>query len=141
MAGKTGTSQVKSMSKSELFSKCEEMPYEDRHHGVFVGYAPAKDPQVAVATVVEHGCHGSTAAAPVVRDVLQTYMKKYNPDLYQTYYEEDKKRDIRLWRERQRKKKERERRRREKEKREKERREKEKREQQNESESAESDEG
>ena len=82
MAGKTGTSQVRSMTKSELFSKCEEMPYKDRHHGIFVGYAPFQDPKIAVATVIEHGCHGSTAAAPVVRDVIQLYMKKYHPDVY-----------------------------------------------------------
>ena len=82
MAGKTGTSQVRSMTKNELFSKCEEMPYKDRHHGIFVGYAPFQNPKIAVAAVIEHGCHGSTAAAPVVRDVIQLYMKKYHPDIY-----------------------------------------------------------
>ena len=82
MAGKTGTSQVRSMTKKELFSKCEEMPYRDRHHGIFVAYAPYEEPKIAVAAVIEHGCQGSKAAAPVVRDVIQTYMKKYHPDLY-----------------------------------------------------------
>lgn len=82
MAGKTGTAQVRSMSSKELFSRCEDMPYKDRHHGIFVGYAPFDNPKVAVAAVVEHGCHGSSAAAPVVRDVLTTYMKKYMPDVY-----------------------------------------------------------
>jgi penicillin-binding protein 2 len=47
-----------------------------------VGYAPFDNPQVAVAAVVEHGCHGSSAAAPVVRDILTTYMKKYDPDTF-----------------------------------------------------------
>lgn len=82
MAGKTGTAQVRSMSSKELFSRCEDMPYKDRHHGIFVGYAPYDNPKIAVAAVVEHGCHGSSAAAPVVRDVITTYMKKYMPEDY-----------------------------------------------------------
>jgi len=82
MAGKTGTAQVRSMTSKELFSKCEEMPYKDRNHGLFVGYAPFDNPQVAVAAVVEHGCHGSSAAAPVVRDILTTYMKKYDAETF-----------------------------------------------------------
>ncbi|TNE97144.1 MAG: penicillin-binding protein 2 [Deltaproteobacteria bacterium] len=97
MAGKTGTSQVKSMTSKELFSKCEEMPYRDRHHGIFVGYAPAYDPKIAVAVVVEHGCHGSSAAAPVVRDVITKYMKKYYPQKYALYAEEDKKKMKQFW--------------------------------------------
>ncbi len=91
MAGKTGTSQVRSMTKNELFSKCEEMPYRDRHHGIFVGYAPYHDPKIAVAAVIEHGCHGSKAAAPVVRDVIQIYMKKYHPDIYRENIKKERK--------------------------------------------------
>lgn len=107
MAGKTGTSQVRSMTSQELFSKCSEMPYDMRHHGLFVAYAPAKNPQVAISVIVEHGCGGSSAAAPVARDVLTTYMKKYHPDLYAEYEEEDRKEAIRLWREAKRKEEER----------------------------------
>jgi penicillin-binding protein 2 len=91
MAGKTGTSQVKSMTSKELFSKCEEMDYKSRHHGIFVAYAPADDPKIAVSVVVEHGCHGSSAAAPVARDVVTKYMKKYEPELYASYSDLDKK--------------------------------------------------
>jgi penicillin-binding protein 2 len=98
MAGKTGTSQVISMTSTELFSKCEEMPYKSRHHGLFAGFAPFDNPKVAVAVVVEHGCHGSSAAAPVVRDIVTTYMKKYQKETYDKYYQEDKARDIALWR-------------------------------------------
>lgn len=90
MAGKTGTTQVRSMNKKELFSKCKEMPYVDRHHGLFVGFAPFDNPQIAVAAIVEHGCSGSGAAAPVVRDVITKYMQKYEKDLYERYAEEDK---------------------------------------------------
>ncbi|MFT6069653.1 MAG: penicillin-binding protein 2 [Bacteriovoracaceae bacterium] len=90
MAGKTGTSQVISMTKDELFSKCEEMPYRQRHHGLFAAFAPYEDPKVAVAVIVEHGCHGSSAAAPVARDIITTFMKKYEPELYAKYAAEDK---------------------------------------------------
>ena len=54
-----------------------------------VGFAPFDKPEIAVAAVVEHGCHGSSAAAPVAREVVTTYMKKYNPELYDKYVEED----------------------------------------------------
>ncbi|MAE58985.1 MAG: penicillin-binding protein 2 [Halobacteriovorax sp.] len=89
MAGKTGTAQVRSMTQTELFSKCKDMPYKSRHHGLFVGFAPYDDPKIAVAAVVEHGC-GSSAATPVVRDVITKYMKKYHPELHKKYAEEDK---------------------------------------------------
>lgn len=98
MAGKTGTAQVRSMTSKELFSRCVDMPYEDRHHALFTAYAPAYDPKVAVSVVVEHGCSGSSAAAPVARDVLTTYMKKYQPELYAKYEEEDRLEAQRLWR-------------------------------------------
>lgn len=79
MAGKTGTSQVVSFSAENLFSKCEEKPYRHRHHGLFVAFAPFEDPRIAVSAVVEHGCHGSSAAAPIVRDVVEAYMRKRPP--------------------------------------------------------------
>lgn len=90
MAGKTGTAQVISMSSKELFSKCKDKPYKSRHHGLFVGFAPYEDPKIAVAAVVEHGCSGSSAAAPIVRNVVTTYMKKYYPELHEKYAKEDK---------------------------------------------------
>jgi penicillin-binding protein 2 len=81
VAGKTGTSQVVSaQSEKELYAKCEQKPYEQRHHGVFVGFAPFDNPKIAVAALVEHGCHGSTAAVPVATKVISTYMKKYLPE-------------------------------------------------------------
>lgn len=90
MAGKTGTGQVRSMIKKELFSKCSDMPYKDRHHGLFVGFAPFDNPKIAVSAVVEHGCSGSGAAAPVVRNVVSTFMKKYYPDVRLKNIEKEK---------------------------------------------------
>ncbi len=91
MAGKTGTSQVIKMSAEKLFDKCEEQEYKYRNHGLFIGYAPADDPKIAVASIVEHGCHGASAAAPVVRDIIQVYMKKYHPEKQSAIIEMEKK--------------------------------------------------
>ena len=65
MAGKTGTSQVRSK-----IVRNEDVPWEERDHALFVGFAPYKNPRFAVAVVVEHGGGGSKAAAPVARDIL-----------------------------------------------------------------------
>jgi penicillin-binding protein 2 len=90
MAGKTGTSQVIGMNSKKLFAKCEDHPYQERHHGIFAAFAPAYNPRIAVAVVVEHGCHGSTAAAPVARDIITRYMKKYLPEEYQANLKKEK---------------------------------------------------
>jgi penicillin-binding protein 2 len=45
-----------------------------RHHALFVAYAPAENPEIALAVIVEHGGGGSAAAAPVARKVLDAYM-------------------------------------------------------------------
>lgn len=90
MAGKTGTSQVKSASADKVYQKCELMDYESRHHGLFIGYAPSDNPKIAAAAIVEHGCHGSSAATPVVEAVISQYMKKYQPATYLKNLETDK---------------------------------------------------
>ncbi len=65
MAGKTGTSQVRSVRVSN-----EDVPWEHRDHALFICYAPFEAPRYAVSVVVEHGGSGSGAAAPIARDVL-----------------------------------------------------------------------
>jgi penicillin-binding protein 2 len=72
MAGKTGTAQVKRITKLERATgvKNENLPWQFRHHALFVGYAPVEKPRYACAVVVEHGVGGSKAAAPVARDLL-----------------------------------------------------------------------
>lgn len=73
MAGKTGTSQVRIISEEEreegVLSN-DELPWEERDHALFVGYAPYDAPRYAVSAVVEHGGSGSSVAAPVVRDIM-----------------------------------------------------------------------
>ena len=73
MAGKTGTSQVRRITKAEREAgvfKNEDLPWERRDHALFVGYAPVSAPRYAVAVVVEHGGGGSKVAAPIARDIL-----------------------------------------------------------------------
>ncbi len=90
MAGKTGTSQVKSASADKVYQKCDNMDYESRHHGLFVGFAPYDNPKIATAVIIEHGCSGSGAAAPVAEKVVTQYMKKYQPEMYLENLEKDK---------------------------------------------------
>ena len=73
MAGKTGTSQVRNITAAERaagVTSNEDLPWERRDHALFVCYAPVEAPRVAVSVIVEHGGGGSTAAAPIARDIL-----------------------------------------------------------------------
>ena len=72
MAGKSGTSQVRNISAAERRTGVvsnEDLPWERRDHALFVDFAPADNPKYAVAVIVEHGGGGSTAAAPIARDI------------------------------------------------------------------------
>jgi len=74
MAGKTGTVQVKRITKEQReagITKNIERPWKERDHALFVGYAPVKNPRYAVSVVVEHGGSGSSMAAPIARAALQ----------------------------------------------------------------------
>ncbi len=73
MAGKTGTSQVRRITRAERAAglhKRKDRPWEHRHHALFVCYAPTIEPRYAVSVIVEHGQSGSTAAAPIARDIM-----------------------------------------------------------------------
>jgi penicillin-binding protein 2 len=72
MAGKTGTSQVRNITAEERARgviRNRDLPWERRDHALFVNFAPYDNPKYAVAVVVEHGGGGSTAAAPIARDI------------------------------------------------------------------------
>jgi len=70
VAGKTGTAQViaQKVAGGKLTAATQD-------HAWFVAYAPANDPRIAVAVVVEHGGHGGAAAAPVARKVIEEYLR------------------------------------------------------------------
>ena len=73
MGGKTGTTQVRRITMAERergLRRQEDLPYEWRHHALFVGFAPVENPVYALAVIIEHGGGGSAAAAPVARDVM-----------------------------------------------------------------------
>ncbi len=78
VAGKTGTSQVVrrlSDEEEELLTGDEHIPYRRRSHGLFVAYAPAENPEIAVAVVVEHGQSGGGVAAPIAREIISHYFQ------------------------------------------------------------------
>lgn len=75
MAGKTGTAQV--------FGVAQDKEYDDldvekklRDHALFIVFAPADDPQIAIAVIAENGGHGSSVAAPVARKVVDAWILK-----------------------------------------------------------------
>jgi penicillin-binding protein 2 len=70
IAGKTGTAQVVSMAKGSRSPKIAHL--ED--HAWFVAFAPAEAPRIAVTVLVEHGGHGGSAAAPIAKRVIETYL-------------------------------------------------------------------
>ncbi len=79
ISGKTGTSQVAS-SKEEDEDVVKE--YHLRPHAWFAAYAPSDNPEIAVSVFVEHGEHGSRAAAPLAKEVIKQYLsEKEMPDL------------------------------------------------------------
>ena len=78
ISGKTGTAQLVSRKKPEAGEIEEEGEVLAHHksHAWFVAYAPSETPRIAVAVIVEHGEHGSTAAAPIAKEVIKTYLEK-----------------------------------------------------------------
>ena len=75
IAGKTGTAQVFSIKKGEKVDT-ENLVYGLRDHAWFVSYAPAVNPIIAVSVIIEHGEHGSSAAAPVAGALMSQYILK-----------------------------------------------------------------
>ncbi|KNX40949.1 Stage V sporulation protein D [Roseovarius tolerans] len=84
MAGKTGTSQVRNISSGERATGVlnnNALPRTQRDHALFVDYAPYDAPKYAVAVIVEHGGGGSTAAAPIARDITLQALYGGDPPL------------------------------------------------------------
>jgi len=75
VAGKTGTAQVRHMGKrGEPVSS-----YEQNDHAWFAGFAPAGNPRIAFAVLVEHGGHGGDVAAPVAMEIAHGYFESVAP--------------------------------------------------------------
>ena len=73
IAAKTGTAQVIGIKQNEKYN---ENLINERHrdHALFIAYAPAQDPQIALAVIVENGGHGGSAAGPIARKVMDYYL-------------------------------------------------------------------
>ncbi|MEJ2723493.1 MAG: penicillin-binding protein 2 [Deltaproteobacteria bacterium] len=76
VAGKTGTAQVVGLEKEKVFENGEELPPEFLDHAWFVAVAPAENPALAIAILIEHGGHGGSAAAPIAKKLIQAYLGK-----------------------------------------------------------------
>ena len=73
VAGKTGTAQVFEVAQDEEYDE-ETVLEKLRDHALFVSYAPADDPLIAIAVIVENGGHGSSVAAPIARRIMDAYL-------------------------------------------------------------------
>lgn len=82
MAGKTGSAQVVGIAQDEIYD-VDKAAKRNRDHGLFVGFAPVDDPQIAVAVIVENGLHGSWVST-IAREVFDAYLLdengEYQPD-------------------------------------------------------------
>ncbi len=73
IAGKTGTAQVVSMKQNEEYD-ATKLEKEKHDHALFISFAPADTPRIAVAVIVENGGHGGATAAPVAGKVMDYYL-------------------------------------------------------------------
>ncbi len=71
IAGKTGTAQVVAMRPRD---PSEPLPKEFLDHAWFAAFAPVTDPQIAVIVLVEHSGHGGSIAAPLAKEIIETYL-------------------------------------------------------------------
>ncbi len=73
IAGKSGTAQVVAIRQGEKYDR-SKVQERHRDHALFVGFAPADNPKIVVAVMIENGESGSGAAAPVVRQVMDAWL-------------------------------------------------------------------
>jgi len=78
-AGKTGTSQVKRITKEEreLDLKIDQIPYKNRDHAWYIAFGPYKNPRYAVSILVEHGGSGGKVAAPIAKKLFRLIIDRH----------------------------------------------------------------
>ena len=87
IAAKTGTAQVIAMKQNEKYDE-KRVKEAHRDHALFIAYAPADNPRLAMAILVENGGHGGSTAGPIAREVFDYFLlgkkveakPKLNPD-------------------------------------------------------------
>jgi penicillin-binding protein 2 len=77
-AGKTGTAQVVTVKQTES-TKHKDADERKREHAWFIAFAPADDPKIAISVLVENAGFGATAAAPIARKVIDSYLLPDEP--------------------------------------------------------------
>lgn len=75
MAGKTGTAQVIGIGADEEYDE-DAIAEQFRDHAVFIAFAPAEDPRIAVSVLVENGGSGSATAAPMAATVINAWLEQ-----------------------------------------------------------------
>ena len=75
IAGKTGTAQVFEVAQDEEYDE-ETVSQKLRDHALFISYAPADEPEIAIAVIVENGGHGSSVAAPIARKLMDAFFEQ-----------------------------------------------------------------
>jgi penicillin-binding protein 2 len=83
MCGKTGTAQIIGRKDGDKEYE-KKIASQFRPHAWFVAYAPSDNPKIAVSVIVEHGEHGSSAAAPIAREMIKTYLSDQKTDVDKT---------------------------------------------------------
>jgi penicillin-binding protein 2 len=73
IAAKTGTAQVIGIKQNEKYN-ANSINERHRDHALFIAYAPAEDPTIAMAVIVENGQHGGSTAGPIARKVMDYYL-------------------------------------------------------------------
>ena len=78
-AGKTGTAQVKRITKEEreLNLKTSQIPYKERDHAWYVAFGPYNNPRYAVSILIEHGGSGSATAAPIAKKLFKFVIDRH----------------------------------------------------------------
>jgi len=79
VAGKTGTAQVIAAPVEEERVKERDVPYKFRDHAWFVAVAPAENPVIALAIIMEHSGQGGIVAAPIAKNMFESYFIKVRP--------------------------------------------------------------
>jgi penicillin-binding protein 2 len=77
IAGKTGTAQVLGIKQNAKYNE-NAIDFKFRDHALFIAFAPADDPKIAIAVIMENGGHGGSVAAPVAGQVIKQFLQENN---------------------------------------------------------------
>ncbi len=79
IAGKTGTAQVFSVAQDANYKE-SELEERLKDHALFMAFAPAEHPKIAIAVIVENGGHGGSVAAPIAGKVIEAYLSQFSDE-------------------------------------------------------------